>query len=125
MEIAPNGSVRIGEKAAIGAHSDYKLSVYGKLTAGSLYVLADNSINWADYVFADKYKLMSLREVEAYILKNRHLPDMPTTDEVATNGINVAAMNTLLLKKVEELTLHLIELNKQVARLEAAQQSRK
>lgn len=120
MEISREGNVRIGEKAAIGIHSDCKLSVYGKLTAVSLYVLADNSTNWADYVFADKYHLMPLQEVEAYILKNRHLPEIPTTCDVETSGINIAAMNTLLLKKVEELTLHLIALNKEVEQLKKA-----
>lgn len=125
MSLNGTGQLRIGTKAAIGVHSDYRLSVYGKLTAVSLYVLADNATNWADYVFADDYKLTPLPELESFLKANRHLPEMPTTSEVETNGINVAALNTLLLKKVEELTLHLIALNKQVARLEAAQQTGK
>jgi uncharacterized protein Usg len=125
MSLNGTGQLRIGTKEAIGVHSDYRLSVYGKLTAVSLYVLADNATNWADYVFADDYKLAPLPELESFLKANRHLPEMPTTSEVETNGINVAAMNTLLLKKVEELTLHLIALNKQVARLEAAQVAQK
>ena len=71
------------------------------------------------------YRLTPLPELETYLKANRHLPEIPTTREVETQGINVGAMNTLLLKKVEELTLHLIELNKKVARLEAAGAARK
>ncbi len=119
MVLNEKGQLRVGEKSSIGTHVDYKLSVYGKLTATSIYVLADNSTNWADYVFAKNYRLAPLSEVEAYISTYGHLPEMPTTSEVATNGINVAQMNTLLLKKVEELTLHLISLQKKVQNLEA------
>lgn len=121
MVLNENGQLRIGPKSSIGVHADYKLSVYGKLTANSIYVLADNTTNWADYVFADGYRLTPLPELETYLKANRHLPEIPTTCDVETEGINVGVMNTLLLKKVEELTLHLIELNKKVARLEAAQ----
>ena len=71
-------------------------------------------------MFADNYRLTPLPELETYLKANRHLPEIPTTCDVEAEGINVGAMNTLLLKKVEELTLHLIELNKKVARLEAA-----
>ena len=125
MELNRTGQLRIGPKLAIGVHNDYRLSVYGKITATSLYVLADNATNWADYVFADNYRLTPLPELETYLKANRHLPEIPTTRDVETNGINVAAMNTLLLKKVEELTLHLIELNKKVVQLEAAEAARK
>lgn len=125
MELNQFGQLRIGPKKAIGSHNDYRLSVYGKLTATSLYILADNATNWADYVFADDYRLTPLPELETYLKANRHLPEMPTTCDVETEGINVGAMNTLLLKKVEELTLHLIELNKKVAQLEAVQAARK
>ncbi len=121
MILNQNGQLRIGPKESLGIHADYRLSVYGKLTATSLYILADNATNWADYVFADEYRPMPLPELEAYVRTNRHLPEVPTTCDVEAEGINVGAMNTLLLKKVEELTLHLIELNKKVARLEAAQ----
>lgn len=125
MELNRYGQLRIGPKKAIGVHDDYKLSVYGKVTATSLYILADNTTNWADYVFADDYRLTPLPELETYLKANRHLPEVPTTCDVEAEGINVGAMNTLLLKKVEELTLHLIALNKKVAQLEAAQAARK
>jgi hypothetical protein len=73
---------------------------------------------WADYVFKKDYKLRSLKEVEAYINTNSHLPEVPSTEEVTKNGINVAEMNATLLKKVEELTLYMIDQNKRITQLE-------
>ena len=55
---------------------------------------------------------MPLKELEQYILQNKHLPDVPTQDEISKNGIDVYEMNAVLLKKVEELILYVIELEK-------------
>jgi hypothetical protein len=79
-------------------------------------IAAENG--WADYVFAKDYKLMPLKEVENYINTNGHLPEVPSTEEAIKNGIELKEMNILLLKKVEELTLHLIEQNKRIEELE-------
>ncbi|TGE20768.1 hypothetical protein E5K00_22575 [Hymenobacter aquaticus] len=121
MRLHPSGMLQLGDKTAQGMHQDAKLSVYGKITANSLYILADNPTNWADYVFAKGYKLTPLRELEAYVQKNQHLPEIPTTAEVTANGVNLGEMNVLLLKKVEELTLHLIEMDKKLEALSAQQ----
>jgi hypothetical protein len=67
---------------------------------------------WSDYVFDECYELKSLDEVEDYLLKNKHLPDVPSAEEMVKNGLDVAQMNALLLRKIEELTLYLIELKK-------------
>lgn len=67
-----------------------------------------------DYVFADDYTLRSLDEVEAFIEENSHLPEVPSAQEVAENGMNVTDMSNAMLKKIEELTLYLIEQNKQM-----------
>lgn len=80
-------------------------------------IAAENG--WADYVFNKDYKLMSLKDVESYINTNGHLPEVPSTEEAIKNGIELKAMNILLLKKVEELTLHLIGQNKRIEELEA------
>ena len=64
------------------------------------------------------YNLMPLKELEQYILKNKHLPDVPNQDEISKNGIDVYEMNAVLLKKVEELTLYVIEQQKQIVELE-------
>ncbi|HKP98219.1 MAG TPA: hypothetical protein VJ385_20985 [Fibrobacteria bacterium] len=73
-----------------------------------------------DYVFDEKkYKPMSLREVERFVKKHKHLPEIPPAKDLETKGINVAEMNLLLLKKVEELTLHAIEQDKKIRALSA------
>lgn len=74
---------------------------------------------WADYVFQDDYVLMPILEVEAFINANGHLPEMPSEEEVLENGINLAEMNRLLLEKIEELTLHIIEQEKRISELES------
>ena len=61
---------------------------------------------------------MPLKELEQYILQNKHLPDVPTQDEISKNGIDVYEMNAVLLKKLEELTLYVIEQQKQIVELE-------
>jgi hypothetical protein len=72
---------------------------------------------WADYVFTLGYQLMPLSEVEAYIAKNGHLPNVPTEAEVMEKGVNLLEMNVKLLEKVEELTLHLIRQEKLIQEL--------
>jgi hypothetical protein len=68
--------------------------------------------NWADDVFRPGYRLMPLHEVAAYIKTNGHLPDVPTEAEIKATGQNLAEVNAILLRKIEELTLHIIELEK-------------
>ncbi|MBR6041827.1 MAG: hypothetical protein IKP37_04245 [Paludibacteraceae bacterium] len=67
----------------------------------------------ADYVFEDNYNLKSLSEVESYVKENKHLPGMPSASEFAEKGMSVSEMSNKLLEKVEELTLHLIQLEKE------------
>tara|TARA_B110000090_G_scaffold23019_1_gene22614 strand:+ start:409 stop:1623 length:1215 start_codon:yes stop_codon:yes gene_type:complete len=74
---------------------------------------------WSDFVFDDEYKLMSLAEVETFIKKNKHLPNVPSESEVLENGINVADMQAVQQQKIEELTLYLIELKKELDALKA------
>jgi hypothetical protein len=73
--------------------------------------------HWNDYVFHDDYKLMPLSELESFVNANKHLPEIPSEKEVIENGINIGEMNALLLKKIEELTLYVIELKKQLDQL--------
>jgi hypothetical protein len=72
---------------------------------------------WADYVFHPGYKLPTLKEVEQFIEKNKHLPGVPTAAEVEQKGLDLGENQATLLKKVEELTLYMIELNKKVEKL--------
>jgi hypothetical protein len=89
---------------------DTKLTVNGNIHAKEVKI--DLSIPAPDYVFANDYKLRSLKEVEDYINKNNHLPEIQSARELEKNGLMLAEMNMNLLKKVEELTLYMIELEK-------------
>ena len=73
-----------------------------------------NANNWPDYVFESNYTLQPLSELEHYITKNKHLPEIPSAKTIEAEGVDVGEMNKLLLKKVEELTLHLIEQHKTI-----------
>ena len=90
-----------------------KLSVNGKIRAHEVKV---ETANWPDYVFEQDYKLLSLTEIEAYIKKNKHLPEIPSATQVTDNGLDLGEMNKLLLTKVEELTLYLIQIEKERAK---------
>lgn len=73
----------------------------------------------ADYVFDENYNLQSLNEVEAYVKSNKHLPGVPSASEMATEGMSVSQMSNLLLEKVEELTLHMIQMQKKMEQLQS------
>ena len=75
--------------------------------------------DWSDFVFDDGYSLRPLGEVERYIEANRHLPDIPSAQQVEEEGVDVGEMNKLLLQKVEELTLYIIDLQKQIDELKS------
>ena len=72
---------------------------------------------WPDYVFAKNYPLMPLEEVEQFIKENGHLPNIPAAQEMEEDGINLAETNKMLMEKVEELTLYLIEQNKAIEQM--------
>jgi len=93
---------------------NYKLSVNGPIRSKEVKV----EVGWADYVFDKDYDLKSLKEVENYIHKNKHLPDVPSAADVARNGVKVGETEAILLKKIEELTLYLIEKDKKIVLLE-------
>jgi hypothetical protein len=94
-----------------------RLSVNGSIRATEIKV---ESENWPDYVFKPSYKLASLNEVKAYINKNQHLSGIPSKIEIAEKGLSLGEMNKLLMKKVEELTLYLIQKDGQLSQ-QAAQ----
>ncbi|HWW38511.1 MAG TPA: hypothetical protein VNZ46_04335, partial [Pedobacter sp.] len=110
MFIHPNGNVGIGTTDPTD-----KLSVNGKIRAKEIKVETQNG---PDYVFKKGYQLSSLEETEKHIHENGHLPGIPSATEVKTNGIDLGEMNAKLLKKIEELTLYLIEQQKQIQELE-------
>jgi len=89
------------------------VDVKGRFRTREIEVLSTST--WPDYVFADDYALPTLASVESHIKANKHLPGVPSEAEVMEEGINLGEMDAVLLQKVEELTLYLIEQNKQLA----------
>jgi len=115
-------NVRGGNVGIATANPQYLLSVKG--TVGAEEFIVTNT-GWSDYVFQPGYRLRPLSEVGAYIEANRHLPDIPSEAEVKEKGVNMGEMQSKLLAKVEELTLHMIQQEKEnrdlrdrIARLE-------
>jgi len=86
------------------------IRVNGKIDANEVEVSLNH---WYDHVFHEGYNLMPLSELELFVSTNKHLPEIPSEKEVIENGINVGEMNALLLKKIEELTLYVIDLKKE------------
>ncbi len=108
-----NGQTQIGEKTGNGKHADALLSVYGKVVSRSFYVTIDPAL-WADYVFEPNYKLKPLKELEKYYTLHKHLPDVPSANELSEADLNLAEMQALSMRKIEELTLYIVELNKKL-----------
>jgi hypothetical protein len=100
------GKVGIGTINTYG----YELAVLGKILADE--VMIKHPVDWGDYVFKPDYNLMPLNELSLFIKKNQHLPNVPSEKEVMENGYGLAEMNKILLKKVEELTLYILEQQK-------------
>lgn len=111
--VTGDGRVGIGHGSPDAA---YQLDVSGKIRACEVKV---ENPGWCDYVFNDDYDLMSLDDTEAFIRLNKHLPDVPSEADVEENGIELGTMNAILLKKIEELTLHLIIMEKEIDALKA------
>jgi len=110
MRITPDGKIGIGTDTP-----DAMLSVNG--TIHTKEVVVDNYVGLADYVFDKSYRLMPLNKVEEYVKTNNHLPDVPSASEVKNKGMNIGEMQNKLLQKIEELTLYVIEQQKQIEEL--------
>ncbi|PRD44975.1 hypothetical protein [Sphingobacterium haloxyli] len=107
MHILPNGNVGIGVISPVA-----RLTVNGNILAKEIKVT--NNITVPDYVFEPDYQLSSLSDIEAYVKEHKHLPEIPSAKDIERDGLDLGDMNLLLLKKVEELTLHLIEKEKKI-----------
>ncbi|WP_153799689.1 hypothetical protein [Foetidibacter luteolus] len=106
-----NGNVGIGTNDTKG----YKFAVNGD--AVFTKVVVKSYTTWPDYVFEPSYKLPSLQYVEQYINTNKHLPDVPSAADIENQGVDLANTQAALLRKIEELTLYVIELKKEVEEL--------
>lgn len=109
-----SGSLGIGTTDTKG----YKLAVNGEAIFSKVKVKAFS--NWPDFVFKPDYKLRPLSELKSFINQHRHLPDVPSEQEVAEKGQDLGEMNKILLQKVEELTLYVIRLNEELEAVKKA-----
>lgn len=114
---ASAGSGGINTFPNFTAGSQYRLVVQNGIITEKLKVALRNSSDWADYVFAPEYKLMPLDEVEKFTLQNKHLPNVPSAEDMAKEGLDFTQTSSKLMEKIEELTLYLIDINKQVKEL--------
>lgn len=119
MFMKKDGQVVIGNAPTVNT-SNYKLYVQTGILTEKLKVASVAGGQWSDYVFADDYQLKSLNEVEEFITKNKHLPDVPSASNVEQNGYDITTMDATLLQKIEELTLYIIQLQKEVESLKKA-----
>lgn len=110
------GKTQIGVQHPQAPHSNAMLAVDGKVACKSLYVLKPTS--WADFVFK-KRELEKLKDVENYIIANKHLPNIPSEEDILKNGYDINEMDAMLLEKIETLYLHIIELEKEIKLLKS------
>jgi hypothetical protein len=114
--LSVKGNAQFDTKVVIGSASTpsgYRLYVSDGILTEKVKVAVKSTSNWSDFVFDKDYQLLSLGEVETYIQKHKHLPGIPSAEEVVKEGIDVATMDAKLLQKIEELTLYMIELKKE------------
>jgi len=115
MRVTNGGNVLIGQTTQ--HNTAYILDVWGSARANEIVVNATG----ADFVFNPSYKLNSLPALEKYIKQNHHLPEIPSASEMKANGLSLGANQARLLQKVEELTLYLIEKDKEIEQLKSGQ----
>lgn len=100
------------------AQNSYRLLVEGGVLTEKVKVALRSTANWADYVFGENYNLMPLSDVEKFIIKNKHLPNVPSAEELKNEGLDLGEMQAKQMEKIEELTLYVIEQNKKLERQE-------
>ncbi|MCA0430060.1 MAG: hypothetical protein LCH32_06110 [Bacteroidetes bacterium] len=112
FNVASDGKTIIGDKTQTsGPHTDALLTINGKIVGKSCFIRV---VDWADYVFDKDYQLLNLYDEEKYYLTNKHLPGVPSEKEVLENGIDLGEMNKILLKKIEEMTIRMVKMQKEI-----------
>lgn len=112
------GDVKVNSRLFVGttgamedAAAAYEVLVDGQILCEELVV--ENSNSWPDYVFKEDYKLLPLEDLEASIQQNGHLPGVPSAEEIDESGLKVGEMQYIMMEKIEELTLYVIQLKKE------------
>lgn len=117
MSILPHKDIKVGIGTGL-PDNNYMLDVAGKMRSCEVRV---NNPGWCDYVFAPDYRLMPLSQLADYLKTHRHLPEMPAEAEVVSEGgFDLAAMNVALLKRAEENTLYILQLEERLLAAETA-----
>jgi len=112
-DVKPVEHLRIDENGFVGIGTpspSYPLSVNGTIQAKEVIV----ETGWSDFVFEDSYKLLSLAEVETHIEEHGHLPGVPSASAVQSEGLSVGEAQTIMMQKIEELTLYVIAQQKEI-----------
>ncbi|SFT96725.1 hypothetical protein SAMN04489724_3034 [Algoriphagus locisalis] len=107
-----NGNIGVGT-----LNPGYKLDVIGTIRSREIKV----EMQGADFVFAENYGLMPLSELEAFVKMNKHLPQIEKASDMEAEGVELGALNSKLLQKIEELTLYVIELKKEIEQIKSSQ----
>ncbi len=116
MRVTSTGSVGIGTSAP---SSRFHVNGGDIRVSGGSFIDDGTTLNVPDYVFEPDYELMPLDELRAFISREKHLPNVPSADDVKKEGLNLSQVQMRLLEKVEELTLYTLKLDEQVKALQS------
>jgi hypothetical protein len=116
IKLLVNGKVGIGNVTSFPGN--YGLYVANGILTEKVKVAVQNTSAWSDFVFSENYKLRSISELDSFISRHKHLPDIPNAEEVVKDGIDVTELIAKLLQKIEENTLYIISLEKRISELE-------
>jgi len=115
MSLKDNGKLVIGNVTTPSAA--YKLYVEKGILTEKVKVAVKSTGDWSDYVFEEDYEVMPIEQLEGYVAENKHLPNVPSAEEMVKGGLDVATMDAKLLEKIEEAYLYIIELYKEIEQL--------
>jgi hypothetical protein len=115
MLIKDDGKVGVGIDPTVPANfpNGYRLYVREGILTEKVKVATLGSVNWSDFVFEADYQRNTLEEVETFVKTNHHLPNVPSAATVAVEGVDMVEMDATLLRQIEELWLHMIDLKKE------------
>ena len=113
-----NGSIVMNGRVGVNIENttaDYALSVDGGIITTKVYI--QDVEDWPDYVFDENYNLMSLQELKKYIVNNKHLPEMPSENDIVGRGFDIQEIQQAMMKKIEELTLYVLQQQEEIEEL--------